>query len=87
MTIVGTYPCCGENLWLNHTDDQKMPAWRPEDCPHCGVKVWHQLSRWNPVTWTEEEFLSIHEVDYEKSMIYLRPGADNSQTLATPRNP
>jgi predicted RNA-binding Zn-ribbon protein involved in translation (DUF1610 family) len=41
----------------------QTPKYLPENCPHCGVKVWHVLSRVTPESFTEDEFLQRYEVD------------------------
>jgi len=60
--IIGEYPCCGGDLWL--TDEpERTPAFMPEDCPHCGAKVWHRFSRFDPWTRTEADFIAEYIVD------------------------
>ncbi len=53
----------------------KTPAYLPEDCPHCGAKVWHKLSRVDPTSWTEADFLAEFEVDLETKCINPRTPA------------
>lgn len=59
--MIGSYPCCNGDLWIPMPD--KTPAYAPEDCPHCGKRVWHVFSRLAPETFTEAEFLTIYDVD------------------------
>lgn len=61
--IFGSYPCCGGALGLGVPHDARLPQYFSEDCPHCKVKVWHKLSRIDPESWTEAEFLATHDVD------------------------
>ncbi len=72
--MIGAYPCCAGNLALPTPD--KTPAWRPEDCPHCGAKVWHRFSRIAPMSWTEPDFLAEHEIDYVRGLIIPKPGTE-----------
>jgi hypothetical protein len=53
---------------------EKTPAYFPEDCPHCGAKVWHRLSRVQSTSWAEADFLKEHEVDSEARTIFAKPG-------------
>jgi len=55
---------------------EKTPAYLPEDCPHCGAKVWHRLSRVESMSWTEADFLAEHDVDMEARKITAKPGTD-----------
>lgn len=68
--ILGSYPCCDGTLCIE-TPDQ-TPVYVQEDCPHCGAKVWHKLSRADPTSWTEADFLAEHEVDYEAKTITVK---------------
>ena len=68
--VIGEYPCCNEPLMIAVPD--RTPAYIPEDCPHCGKKVWHRLSRINPKSWLEENFLVEYDVDYESKKITER---------------
>ena len=65
--VFGEYPCCGG--FFSHPVPDKTPAYFPEDCPHCGAKVWHKLSRVGPESWTEADFLAEHDVDMETKRI------------------
>jgi hypothetical protein len=86
MTMIGEYPCCGGSLFLNHPED-RMPSFAPEDCPHCGAKVWHQFSRIWPMSFTEADFLAEFEVDHEKHTIRRRPGVEPSSPVLDPWPP
>lgn len=68
--IFGSYPCCDGSLTLSMPE--RTPAFAPEDCPHCGAKVWHVFSRLEPCTYTEEEFLKLYEIDHEQRKINKR---------------
>ena len=59
--VIGEYPCCDGPFSAAVPD--KTPAYFSEDCPHCGAKVWHRLSRVDPESWTEADFLELHVVD------------------------
>lgn len=65
--IFGEYPCCEGELTLAMPD--QTPAYAREECPYCGTPVWHKFSRIQSTTWTEEEFLKTHDLDYEKRTI------------------
>lgn len=58
MTIIGEYPCCGGELWIgnDHDDgsDAITPGYYTQSCPHCGEKVYHRISRFDPESWTED---------------------------------
>lgn len=71
--IFGSYPCCSGSLGIAMPD--KTPVYWPEDCPHCGAKVWHRLSRVDPQSWTEAEFLAEFEVDEATKMIRAKVAA------------
>lgn len=68
--ISGEYPCCGEPLCIAIPD--LTPAYMPEDCPSCGAKVWHRLSRFYPQSWLEAAFLELYEVDQDARTIRER---------------
>jgi hypothetical protein len=70
MMIFGDYPCCGGAFSTGVPD--KTPAYFDEDCPHCGAHVWHRLSRVDPMSWTEADFLAKHEIDAEAKTIKAR---------------
>jgi hypothetical protein len=72
--IFGSYPCCDGSLTL--AMPAKTPAYLPEDCPHCGAKVWHRLSRVESVSWTDVDFLAEHDIDMEARKITAKPGTD-----------
>lgn len=65
--IIGEYPCCDK--LFSHPVPDKTPAYFKENCPFCGAPVWHKLSRIDPISWTEADFLAEHDVDYEKKVI------------------
>lgn len=66
--IIGEYPCCGEALMIE-VPNTELPKFCNETCEHCGVTVWHRLSRIEPASWTEEDFLKLYDVDYENKTI------------------
>ena len=72
--MIGEYPCCEGPLAVAMPD--KTPAYRPEECPHCGAKVWHRLSRVEPLSWTEEGFLKEYAVDWDTRTVKALPGSD-----------
>lgn len=69
--VIGSYPCCGEPLAIS-LPDARLPVFMREHCPHCGAGVWHRLSRLDPESWTETEFLAEFVVDDEKKTIEPR---------------
>lgn len=72
--IFGKYPCCEGPLSL--AMPQRTPAYVSEACPHCGVLVWHRLSRVESMSWTQSDFLDEHDVDLERKTITPKPGTD-----------
>lgn len=81
--IFGEYPCCGGALTLSLPEGADLPAIAPEDCPHCSAKVWHKFSRWDPESWTDEEFRKAYDVNeadksvsprYAREALVLPPG-------------
>lgn len=68
--IFGEYPCCGEALTIELPE--KVPSFAPEQCPHCGAKIWHYFSRFDPKSYTEAEFLNLYLVDDHTKTITLR---------------
>lgn len=68
--ILGTYPCCDGDLGFRLPD--RTPVFVPEDCPHCGTKVWHKLSRLDPETWLEDAFHEDFIVDTDAKTIEPR---------------
>lgn len=69
--IFGSYPCCDGFLALSMPE--KIPAYFAEDCPHCGARVWHRLSKATPRSWTEADFLADHSIDPETMTITKSP--------------
>lgn len=72
--IFGTYPCCGGSLC--HSMPDRSPAYLPEDCPHCGARVWHRFSRVQSTSWTEADFLTEHDVDMTARKVTPKPGTE-----------
>jgi hypothetical protein len=72
--IFGDYPCCGGALAIAVPD--LTPVMRKENCPHCGAVVWHKLSRLDPQSWTEDDFLVEYEVDEEVMTIKQKEAAE-----------
>jgi len=68
--MIGGYPCCDGPLAI--AVPEKTPAYLPENCPHCGKPVWHKVSRVDPTSWTEADFLAEHVVDYKTHEITER---------------
>lgn len=65
--VVGEYPCCDGYLMIQVPDI--TPAYHRELSPHCGEAVWHKLSRLDPESWVESDFLKIFDVDYNTRSI------------------
>jgi hypothetical protein len=61
--IFGEYPCCDEPLSLTIPLGARLPLYTKDQCPKCGTTCWHKLSRFDPTSWTEEDFLAEHDVD------------------------
>ena len=57
--IIGSYPCCNETLVLEY----EGPGFCKEECPHCNTTVWHKMSNLDPCSYTEEQFLTLFEID------------------------
>lgn len=78
--MIGEYPCCGGALFLmmpgSAPRGAALPAYRAENCPHCGQRVWHRFSRFDPMSWTEADFLAEHVVDQEARRITAKPGTE-----------
>ena len=72
--IFGTTPCCDEALVLDTPD--KTPAWGSGPCKHCGALLWHYLSRIEPASYTEEDFLANFIVDHDARTVRRRGEAD-----------
>lgn len=72
--IIGNYPCCNGTLTI--AVPEKTPVWFSEECPHCGVAVWHRVSRVDPELWTVEEFEKIFDIDREARVITRKDGTD-----------
>lgn len=68
--MIGGYPCCDGSLWITMPD--KTPAYWRELCPHCGAPVWHKLSRADPMSWKEADFLAEFVVDHAAKTIVPR---------------
>ena len=61
--ISGAYPCCDKPLKLTIPIGKRLPLYQREICPHCGTPVWHMISRFQPTSWIEADFLDEHNVD------------------------
>jgi hypothetical protein len=68
--VIGDYPCCGGPLFISVPDNS--PKFEREECPHCGAVVYHKLSRIDPESWIEAEFLKEFDVDDEHKTIRER---------------
>lgn len=71
--IFGNYPCCNGELCLSMPE--KTPTSAPENCPHCGKRVWHIFSRLEPMSYTEKDFLKSYEVDEITKAVTKRSAA------------
>ncbi len=72
--VLGNYPCCDAALMI--AVPEKTPAYFREECPECGAVVWHRLSRIDPMSWLEADFLADHIVDPETMTIKDREHPD-----------
>lgn len=81
--MIGSYPCCGGSLALAMPTEAPgyaaLPAYSREECPHCGAIVWHRFSRWDPMSWTELDFLAEHTVDLGRRIIKAKPGTEAAE--------
>lgn len=68
--IFGDYPCCKGDLCI--AVPANAPGWVREECPHCKAPVWHYLSRLDPYSLTEADFLEKYEVDEATKSARLR---------------
>lgn len=67
--IFGEYPCCGENYAMAIPEGVKLPAFCKENCQACGTLCWHRISRTEPMSWTETEFLKEFTVDLGNNIV------------------
>lgn len=58
--IFGSYPCCDADMSIAMSEN---PGYFRELCPSCGTPVWHKLSRLDPQSWREVDFLKEHRID------------------------
>ena len=70
--VIGEYPCCGESLMIGVPE--VTPAYCSEECEHCGEVVWHRLSRVDPMSWGEADFLATHDFDHDAMTITPKEG-------------
>ena len=68
--VLGEMPCCGEPLMISVPE--KTPAYFRETCSNCGAVVWHKLSRVDPESWLEADFLAEHIIDPVEKIITMR---------------
>lgn len=80
--IFGQYPCCGADLAIPMPE--QTPKYLPENCPACGAKVWHVLSRACPESFTEDDFLQRYEVNHETKTIRERERVIASAEVQVP---
>ena len=77
--IIGSYPCCGGPF--EHALPEKTPAYFKQLCPHCGAVVWHRLSKADPESWTEADFLASHKIDEaSREIMPIEPPPETSET-------
>lgn len=72
--IIGRYPCCDAPLTLSVP--AKTPVWFKESCPRCEATVWHRVSRFDPMSWTERDFEAEFNIDHESKIITRKDGLD-----------
>lgn len=73
--MIGSYPCCEGPLFIA-MPERRLPLYAPENCPHCGAKVWHLFSKAVPTTWVEADFLAEHNIDPVTKTITRKDGRD-----------
>lgn len=66
--IFGTFPCCNGAYSFAIPEGQSLPVYFKENCPHCEAVVWHKISKWDPMTWVESEFLEEFTVNDDKTI-------------------
>jgi hypothetical protein len=72
--IFGSYPCCNATLAISMSE---KAGYIRELCPTCGAAVWHLMSRIDPQSWTEDDFLKEHNVDEAaKTVTRIKTEAD-----------
>jgi hypothetical protein len=76
--IFGDYPCCNAPLAIAMPE---RPGFFRELCPACGTAVWHKMSRLDPQSWTEVDFLKEYRVDEVTNQVTeLTPAPELSET-------
>lgn len=76
--IFGDYPCCNASLAIAMSE---RAGYFRELCPSCGTAVWHKMSRLDPQSWTEVDFLKEYRVDEAtKQIIKLHPEPETHLT-------
>lgn len=72
--IMGTYPCCDEGLAIACPLGVQLPKYMSDKCPGCGTTCWHKISRVDPTSWTEEDFLKEFDVDPDTKTVTAKKG-------------
>ena len=78
MPIIGT--CikdgCDEQIpMFGETEDGRI-GYVPHTCPACGTKMWTVVSRVNPRSFLEQDFLSRFDVDLKERSVEPKEGID-----------
>lgn len=73
--IIGECPYsdCTEPLMVGVDESAQLPAFYPHYCEGCGRKIWTKMTRVDPASWTEEDFLKDFNVDEETKHITEKP--------------
>lgn len=65
------YEGCTEGLMLN-IPNIPLPAFVPHDCEGCGREMWTKLSRVDPKSYTQENFLKEYSINEKTKQITKR---------------
>ena len=73
--IIGECPYnnCNEPLMIGVEDGAQLPAFYPHYCEGCKRKIWTKMTRIDPASWTEEDFLRDFNVNEETKNITEKP--------------
>lgn len=68
--IIGQCPYsdCDGSIWLG-CDDWPMPSVYKHKCKVCDKVIWTNISRIDPKSWTEKDFIETHKIDEETKKV------------------
>lgn len=76
--LSGNFPCCGGILFMALAKDVQLPLWEKHACPHCHTPIWTKHSRFDSISYTDEEFRKYFIIDEENKKITERKGIQNA---------